>query len=236
MADTSNPTPHEPYGLSIRMPRPLWLALATAVVVALGIALRVGVPIYHQQTAIHEIEQLGGKVKTLPGGPEWLREWVGDSRMKPFDHVTTVLLNGTEATDATLGRVSWLVETEWISLAGTQVTDAGLRHLKPLPHLRELSLNSTSVTDAGLAQLTGLVRLERLWLDYTGVTDEGLRHVHSLTSLKELSLERTRVSDAGLVHLLGLVRLKMIYIDNTAVTETGVRELQRALPDLMINW
>src|SRR5262245_13184589 len=230
MAGTANPTPREPYVSSIRMPRPLWLGLATAVVIAVGVALRIGVPIYHQQTAIREIEQLGGKVKTLPGGPDWLRAWVGDNRMKPFDHVTTVLLNRTPATDVTLERMSWLTDLEWISLAGTQVTDAGLRHLKPLTRLRELSLNTTTVTDAGLVQLAGHIRLKRLWLDYTDVTDEGLQHLGSLTGLKELSLDRTYVTDAGLVHLQGLSGLETLYVDKTAVTDAGARELRRALP------
>ena len=40
-----------------------------------------------------------------------------------------------------------------LSLAGTDVTDAGLAHLAGLPNLKTLYLGDTQVTDVGVAKL-----------------------------------------------------------------------------------
>jgi hypothetical protein len=50
-----------------------------------------------------------------------------------------------------------------LSLAGTQVTDAGLPHLKALTKLSALDLDNTHVTDAGVNKLKRA--LPRLKLD-----------------------------------------------------------------------
>src|SRR5262245_55735931 len=53
------------------LPRPLWFALAMAVLVVAAVGLRFGVPAYRQREAIREIERLGGLVGT-EGVPRWL--------------------------------------------------------------------------------------------------------------------------------------------------------------------
>src|SRR5688572_3307689 len=86
----------------IRLPRPLWIFLATVVVIVAAVGLRIGLPIYHQHLAIREIERLGGTVELTEGGPRWLRDRVGDQWMTPFDDVEGVILSGTQVTDAEL--------------------------------------------------------------------------------------------------------------------------------------
>jgi hypothetical protein len=164
----------------IRLPRPLWIGLATVVLVVVAIGLRIGVPIYRQHVAIREIERLGAYVITSPVGPKWLRARLGNDAMKLFDEVTFVDFRGTRATDATMDHVSCLKSMTGLSLHGTQITDAGLAHLKGLPNLYRLSLFNTQVTDAGLAHLKGLNRLDDLFLDRTLVTDAGLAQLRDL--------------------------------------------------------
>jgi hypothetical protein len=178
MAD-SVPRPDAPefHGYSIRLPRPLWIGLAAVILIVGGIALRFGLRIDQQQTAIREIERLGGDVESEPGGPDWLREWLDDEWMEPFDTVTDVHLAETPATDNTLQQLGWL---------------AGLRGLH---------LGGTRVTDAGLAYLNDLHQLERLSLDETQITDTGLTHLQRLTNLKFLNVAATRVTDAGISEL-----------------------------------
>src|SRR5262245_53069861 len=94
--------PMTPPRRSIRLPRPLWIGLATAALVVVGVGLRFGVPIYQQHAAIREIERLGGNLDLRPRGPKWLRNWVSDKRMKPFDVVDRVEFGGRPITDATL--------------------------------------------------------------------------------------------------------------------------------------
>src|SRR5213082_3475982 len=60
-----------------------------------------------------------------------------------------------------------------VNLAGTQVTDAGLKELKHLKQLTSLNLIHTPVTDAGVKELKELKQLTSLSLHGTKVTDAG---------------------------------------------------------------
>lgn len=209
-AATPPPMSTESRRRTIRVPRPLWFFLPTVVLIVLAVGLRFGVPVYRQQVAIDEIERLGGTVQMRPRGPVWLRDRVGDKRMKLFDEVVGLYLRDSRATDATLG------------------------HVRCFTGLQGLWISNTHVTDAGLAQLKGLTRLKRLSLANTQVTDGGLVHLKELIGLQEIWLENTEVTDAGLTHLNGLTGMQGLWLDNTQVTDAGVAELQRALPGLTV--
>jgi hypothetical protein len=209
-ATGSDSRSRDPRDSSLRFPRPLWFGLAASVLVIVVIGVQIGVPIYRQQSAIREIERLGGTIQLRPRGPTWLRDRLGDSVPRAVDEVVGVYLRDCPATDETLQCV---------------------RHLTGL---KALSISNTRVTDAGLADLNRLVRLERLWLANTAVTDAGLAHLKDLPALQELWLENTQVSDAGLAHLKGLTSLEGLWLDNTQVTGAGVAEVQRAIPGLTV--
>ncbi len=66
-----------------------------------------------------------------------------------------------------------LKQLEFLSLAGTNVTDAGLKELAGLKQLRTLELDGTKVTDAGLKELVGLKQLRTLVIGDTKVTRTG---------------------------------------------------------------
>jgi len=202
------PMRDETHRFGISLPRPLWIGLATLILVLVAIGLRIGVPIYQQQTAIHLIEQLGGSYESRPGGPEWLRHWLGDERMKPFDQVVVVNLDNTEATDATMRHIGWLT------------------------NLQEFYVGSTRVTDSGLVHVRGLRNLEMLWLNSPRISDAGLRHLKELAGLQTLLLNDTQVTDVGLADLKRLSSLQVLWLDNTAVTNEGVADLTRSLPAL----
>jgi hypothetical protein len=176
---TEAPSPTRSYAsrFSIRLPRPLWIGLAAIVVIATGAGLRIGLPIYRQQIAMREIERLGGKILTIPVGPEWLRNRVGSIFPVFFARVVGVDLRDTDADDATLLRV------------------------REFPHLYHLRLAHTHVTDTGLANLEGLTELGWLNLMDTAVTDDGLEYLKGKTGLYCLDLTGTNVSDAAVTEL-----------------------------------
>jgi hypothetical protein len=99
---------------------------------------------------------------------------------------------------------------ESLSLSGTGITNAGLKHIKGLGNLTELSLWSTQVTDGGLEQINGLSNLRVLWVSDTKITDAGLEHIKGLTSLRT------------------------VYLHKTQVTSEGVKKLREALPECEI--
>jgi hypothetical protein len=216
----------------------------------------VGVPIWRQQSAISHIEAAGGLVRTVPGGPGWLRPLIGDFWMTYFDEVVQVRLDNPRATDATLvwlerlprlsglsldksqvtdnglARLKCLSALGGLSLAGTRVTDAGLAHLKGMNSLYMLALDNTAVTDAGLSQLDGLRSLQWLSLAHTQVSDAGVERLKGLTGLRGLTLDGTQVTDAGLEHVKPLAMLQTLSLKDTPVTDGGFAELQRGRPRL----
>ncbi len=246
----ADPIVPETRRFSIPLPSPLWIGLATGILVVVAIGLQLGIPVYRQQVVIQEIERLGGSVLTEPFGPEWLRSWMGGEWMMLVDTVNEVYLNGSAATDATLGYLScltglmnlWLNETnvtdaglvhlngfrslQHLALINTQVTDAGLEHLARTTDLRDLILNNTQITDVGLGQLKGLPKLQMLCLDDTRATDAGLAYLKGSTSLEVLTLSNTQVTDAGLVNLTGLTELHSLTLDKTQVSDAGLVHLR----------
>src|SRR5579862_8506264 len=118
MASVPTPAPSESRRLAIRLPQPLWLGLATLVVIIASLALQFGLPIYRQYVTIREVEALGGLVKTEPGRPQWLRGRLGDEWMQPFDKATAVNLCGTSADDRTLATLQGLTSLRVLLLDG----------------------------------------------------------------------------------------------------------------------
>jgi hypothetical protein len=191
---------------------PLTLRMFVAILGLLGSAsaIVVGMPVYRQHMGIAAVERVEGAFSTRFGGPSRLRRWIGDEWMKPLDHVIDVNLRGTATTDTDLAQIA------------------------SIPTLRSLWLDRTLVTDAGLAHISGLTELGDLSLNDLHVTDAGLVHIRRLRRLGKLSLDRTQVSDEGLRFLKSLPNLHMLRIRGTKVTNAGVAELQRALPEIVV--
>jgi hypothetical protein len=246
----------------MRLPRPLWIGLAAVLLIFVTVGLQIGVPIYRQHVAIHEIGRLGGTVKSVHGGPLWLRRLIGSEPMTPFDLPYSVSLAETAVSDSDLDHLLSAIESraslQTLWLAKTRVTDAGLVHLKRLTWLQDLRLDETRVTDNGLKEVSAVSSLERLDLCRTQVTDAGLVHLKSMKKLQRLCLtatpvtdsgmaqieslkhidalwiEGTLVTDVGLLRLKGLPNLQLLYVRGTRVTDAGIAELRRALPELQV--
>ncbi len=113
-------------------------------------------------------------------------------------------------------------------------SDEILAQVGQLYRLEFLSLAGSRVTDARLADLRGLTALEWLSLDDTQISNDGLVHLKELKGLRTLSLGMTRVSDAGLPHLKAMSGLKGLNLYLTDVSDDAGRDIQRALPGTRI--
>src|SRR5258708_39646134 len=118
-AEAPNCTPADPCRCTIGVPHWRWFVLVTVVLVVVGIALRISIPICRQQLAARELERAGASIEMKPGGPDWLRHWVGDRWMRPFDDVNDVDAHGMNFTDADLVHLKWLGHVEQLWLDGT---------------------------------------------------------------------------------------------------------------------
>src|SRR5215471_5493958 len=139
-----DPVAPESRRFTLRLPRPLWIFLATVVLVVAGAGLRFGIPFYRTREAIREIERAGGTVRTRRQG---LTLQVVD--------VNLGKVQGNHATDATLSYLRGFQELEGLVITSPRVTDAGMVHLAGLTNLQSIMLSNSTVGDEGLAQLAG---------------------------------------------------------------------------------
>src|SRR5258708_31330620 len=123
-----NPLPAEPR--RFWLPRPLWISVATVVLVGVAVGLRIGIPIYRHLVLFDEVERLGGRIEAYPGRPEWLQYWLGrEMNRRMLGEVVQIDLNRTMATDDTLEKMKEQTDVKVLILTDTEVTDAGLAHL-----------------------------------------------------------------------------------------------------------
>ncbi len=75
-----------------------------------------------------------------------------------------------------------------LGLAGTPLTDEGMRHLNRLARLETLNLAKTKITDEGLAELLKLKKLRHLDVRGTGVTGAGVTALRRFLPELEVAL------------------------------------------------
>lgn len=189
-----------------------WIVIACALVAILAPSVWVGARYHREERAIQAIQAAGGWIEKELGGPEWLRQCVGDNWMQVFDQVHYVhLLRSTELRDGLLAQ-----------------------ELSALRNIGSLDLMDYRNTDSSLAHLSGVRILAGLILLDSDVTDAGLVHLSGLRNLELLNLAGTGVTNAGSVHLSRFQNLKELFVGKTRVTANGIKALQAALPDCEI--
>jgi hypothetical protein len=115
------------------------------------------------------------------------------------------------------------------------VTDATLAALAPLAgRITHLTLAKTQVTDAGLQAVGAMPKLSSLNLRRTRVGDAGLAHLAALAELRTLNLYGTAVTDGGVATLAALPRLQAVYLWETQVTDAGASRLRAERPKLRV--
>lgn len=111
--------------------------------------------------------------------------------------------------DEQLKEINSIGEVIWLNLAGTKISDEGLKHLKGMP-------------------------LKKLHLERTKVGDAGMEHIASIESLEYLNIYDTQVSNKSIKHLKKLKSLKKLYVWKSKINEKGIDRLQKQLPDAEI--
>lgn len=139
----NRPEPSKTTKKHLRLPPVRVLVVVTMLLAAGTVFVTVVLPYRQQMAAIEHIEEHGGSIETEPVGPEWLRDLVGEERMKGFDRVLIVTADcqTTPDTTATLKEVSILRDVRLVYLFCTwepEFTPAGVNYLNRLRHLNRL--------------------------------------------------------------------------------------------------
>jgi hypothetical protein len=209
---TTDPVTHEPRQFSIHMPRPLWIGAATVVFLVASVGFRIGLPIYRQQVTIREIERVGGTVHFDKAGPEWLRELLGDERMRCVDAIRYVRFRPRLKTfrqRPVLEGILYSGPPRWTE-SSVEIDDSLLKCIRNVPDLKQLSLSRTNIGDPGVV------------------------HIASLTDLETLDISGTDVSDASIPLFKRMRKLKELRLFSTQITDKGATDLKQALPQLTI--
>jgi hypothetical protein len=135
-----------------------------------------------------------------------------------------------------LKEVGSLKNLKALSLAGTDITDAGLEQLMALEKLEMLNLARTRVTSKDLAFISSLKNLRILSLSETQVSNNGMMNLRELKRLQWLNLSKTRVSDRGLEHLKALKNLRNLILEGTWVSEQAILEFRKAVPECVVSY
>jgi hypothetical protein len=152
-----------------------------------------------------------------------------------LDRVETLILNPSGLSGAGLAKLDRMTGLRWLIItAGATDVDTRIMPLRAMSRLQGLTLAGTDVTAAGLRRLSDHGRLELLDLEHTRVTDSGLAHLGEMREMRDLSVENTRIGDEGLSHLRRLVKLNRLSVNRTSVTAAGVEAFRRALPNVRV--
>jgi hypothetical protein len=217
------------------IPVSLQMTLANIIVVGGWLAARS----YRQQRVIRDLSRAGASYSTNPIGPEWahriLFNWGYDLGRLPQNVVSVEVGYNVYPQDFDCGWFESLPELEVLKLEAAWLGPIELSYVAGLQNLRDLSLRGSQVSDRALRHIGGLSNLKSLDLSGTNISDDGLQHLKRLKNLESLGLWNTRVTDDGLAHLKSITSLQWLRLDDMRVTDAGVADLQRALPDLMID-
>ena len=153
-------------------------------------------------------------------------------------HMPSLRLFNTSMTDDAFTELHDLSAT---SLHMTNVGDRGLAQLTAMPAmqqtLRSLTVNGTKITDAGLKHLAPCRALSELNLADCEISDDGLAILAAAAvPLEQLVLVRTDITDKGLVHLAQIKSLTEVRVNDTRITQAGIAALRMKLPKCTVIW
>ena len=144
-----------------------------------------------ENSVMAAVETAGGKVFQISAaGPE--RE-------------ISFYLSAQPIRDEHLLELNAIQNVIWLNLAGTEISNAGLKNLQNMP-------------------------LKKLHLERTQIGDEGMPSIATLVGLEYLNLYGTKVTDAGLEQLKDLKNLQKVYVWQSAVTAEGMQKMRDSIP------
>ena len=187
---------------------------------------------YSQEARVlRALEIRGGTLLTMPH----MHGRIACELFGCFDHGSAASINvsDTRFTDRDIAMLQYVPELYSCMLAGTDVTDDGVKHLVQLmgdgrlPTLKTVDLSRTRVTDEGLIALLSLDSIMWMQLNHTKITDRGLAAAEHSRQLLMIKASDTLITDRALERIVDGPPLSFIGVSRTAVTDDGLAFLAR---------
>lgn len=146
--------------------------------------------------------------------------------------LTTIQLNDSNATDATVKRIRELElkSLRGLDLGNTNITDDCIDDINAMTTLQNLRVPLTKVTDTFVKKL----RLPLTWLDLDEckITDEGFQAIsENIPALVRLEASATKITINGIKSLSRLRRLRNLYLSNIVIDDDVINVL-KTMPSL----
>jgi hypothetical protein len=140
-----------------------------------------------------------------------------------------------------------LPKLERLTIAGSNMGDAGLQAVGEIPQLKEFRTWHTYQTHAGTEVLLRLTNLRSLWFGqrlrrYDGgsnaltLDDDTLGILARIPTLERLTLDEARLTHDGLLKLKELPALKEIRLMHIDIPASDIEKLRAEMPQVKIVW
>lgn len=199
------------FRFSVRM---LLLVMA---VMAVALALTMS-RLHGRKAAVASIHAIGGTMGVSIGGPEWLRNLIGDDEC--FYEPQRISLGPIAKDNPPL-------DDELLASVANSLLAFG--------ELRALDIRRSAVTDKSAPLLAKLDTLTHLRLSDTQITDDAIPYINQLPNLQSLMLANTRLTDACIDDLVRISTLTSLDIRGTQISQAAVSRLKKSLPACRIS-
>jgi hypothetical protein len=155
----------------------------------------------------------------------------------PIDaqNVTSISLSRTRVTDVGFKVVADCVNTEYLGLRETQITDATVVAAgQAFPKLRSVNVAKTKVTGEGVKALAAVATINRLDVGGCELDEGAFRAIGAMKKLRELNLTGAKFQPEWIKHLAGGSELKELNVENTALDDAASKTVAAVAPNLEI--
>ncbi|MFT5126204.1 MAG: hypothetical protein ACI9TH_000269 [Kiritimatiellia bacterium] len=128
-----------------------------------------------------------------------------------------------DLTDTKLREMANYLQTDYISLSDTAITNQGLKYLHLIKDLSIIDLSKTKVTDVGMTYLASIKGLQGLNLLETTISGKGIRSLRECENLNWLALSNFSLQSGGLEELAQLPKMTGLLLEAQDLTDDQVQ-------------
>ncbi len=185
--------------------------LSTACVFAIGILLGWQLDIQRRAAVLDRVGRIGWWRPMAPG------QWLRGGLWTPAD-----VYLGEDAQDWHLKYLRGLPHIHWLTIASSQITDEGCRHLSQLTYLDSLNLMRTSFGDRGFRHLAGLPNLTTLYIDGAHITRDSFQIFGAFPRLNYLNISNVPLGGQQQRPIRLAVGLQSVSLRNCNLTDADL--------------